>query len=230
MPSLAICNADLVVARYSEPCNLSSPLLSKENGDMKLKIAFLALLVGLSACNLNAPGPSPADPIITAETTPVVTVENPGGAAGETTYFLVTNEADEGSVPVGCEGFLTPFTTENASTDPTEQLRANLEALLSAPSDETNLNYLVAQNLTLSNVVVGDDGTANVALEGNLALGGACVDAQIEAQILLTVFAVEAVQQARITLNGDNLKQVFDASGLVDADDIYTEADVRMRQ
>ncbi|MDX1995100.1 MAG: GerMN domain-containing protein [bacterium] len=199
---------------------------------MKLKIAFLVLLMGLSACNLNAPGQSPADPTITAEATPPVTVENPDGTVGEgeTTYFLVTTQADEGSLPVGCEGFVTPFTTESARPDPTEQLRANLEALLSAPSDETNLNYLVAQNLTLNDVSVSSDGAADIALEGDLALAGECVDAQIEAQILLTVFAVEAVQQARITLNGDNLKQVFDVSGEVGAEAVYTEADVRVRE
>ena len=64
--------------------------------------------------------------------------------------------------------------------------------------------------------------TANVSLSGNVNLLGACFDAAYEAQIVLNVLNLMRVNNANITLNGQNLRSYIDMSGNADPNYVYT--------
>nr|MCU0481239.1 GerMN domain-containing protein [Anaerolineae bacterium] len=74
--------------------------------------------------------------------------------------------------------------------------------------------------LTVNNVTVAGN-LATITLTGNLIAAGTCADARIQGQILLTVFGYSDISQALITINGQNMKKLFDTSGLVGTTDPY---------
>lgn len=49
---------------------------------------------------------------------------------------------------------------------------------------------------------------------GELLLRGVCFDAQIEAQIALNIMSLTGTRSATITVNGRNMREIFDTSGL----------------
>ena len=74
---------------------------------------------------------------------------------------------------------------------------------------------------------MGSRDTVVIELTGTLQLVGTCADARMEAQILLTVFQYGAFDSVLITVSGTNLKQWFDVSGTVGADEPYRRSDVQ---
>ncbi|NJL95796.1 MAG: hypothetical protein HC915_19720 [Anaerolineae bacterium] len=97
---------------------------------------------------------------------------------------------------------------------------------------ETDGFYLNAlrragRNLAVQDVTLNQDDPAQVIvnLTGSLVPGGVCVDAQVQAQLLLTIFQHPEVQSAVIFLEGRNLKQLLDASGLANAASAYRRSE-----
>lgn len=86
-------------------------------------------------------------------------------------------------------------------------------------------NPFADSSLTVQDVTV-NNGHATITLSGQMILAGVCTDALMEDLLLINVFFVPQIQSAMITVDGRNVKQIFDASGLVQADAIYTRADV----
>lgn len=152
---------------------------------------------------------------------------------GNLVYYLVSPTGDKGRIGVGCDGWLVAAPTgKPVTSDPAADLRASLTALLAMTSvnvGQSGLkNYFAGQGLTVADVTV-QNGEATITINGTLTLIGVCADPQIEAQILLTVFDVPGVQQARITVGGRNMKQIFDMSGRTGADAVYVPGDVKRR-
>jgi LysM repeat protein len=170
----------------------------------------------------------------------ILRVPNPIGTpeeqppAGVIPYYVISQTDDGGGIPVGCDGYMMPVRTGFAfAQDPAANIQASLGPLLAMPSTEVGesgyVNYLGGQGLWISSLSVSD-GHANLTLGGPFRLIGTCADPQIEAQILLSVFADPRVSTASITVNGQNLKQMVDMSGQTGPDAIYTRSDIRRRQ
>jgi hypothetical protein len=155
-------------------------------------------------------------------------------AATDTVPMYVVSQVDDSGIPVGCEGYMialesgVPF-----ADDPAENIRASLEPLLAMTSTDVGrddyVNYLGGQGLSLGAVTVDDAGHATISLQGDFLLIGTCVDPQIEAQLLLGVFADERIVSARINANGENIKPFFDMSGQTGPDEDFTRDDIRRR-
>jgi LysM repeat protein len=148
-------------------------------------------------------------------------------------YYIVGDSGGTDAVPVGCDSYLIPARTAGPPTpDTAGDIRASLNMLLNATSTQVGqsglVNYWGGQGLSLTGVNVSG-GRADIAISGNVSLAGACSDAAMEAQILLSVFSVPGVDRAYITIGGRNMKQLFYASGLVNADTLYTRADIKTR-
>ena len=91
------------------------------------------------------------------------------------------------------------------------------------------MNYIANQNMTLNSVEVDANGHATINFDGEFLLIGTCGDPHIEAQLLLSIFADPQVTSARININGENIKPVFDMSGQTEPDEIYTPDDIPLR-
>jgi LysM repeat protein len=148
-------------------------------------------------------------------------------------YYIVGDSGGTDAVPVGCDTYLIPARTEGPATpDAAGDIRASLNRLLNATSTQVGqsglVNYWGGQGLSLTSVGVSGS-RADITISGNVSLSGVCSDAAIEAQILLSVFSVPGIDRAFIIIGGRNMKQLFDASGLVGPDALYTLADIKTR-
>ena len=114
------------------------------------------------------------------------------------------------------------------SGDVAADLRFALGAMLAyraATSTSGLENAFEASSLTVQSVAVNGD-RAVVAFAGSLSSAGVCADARLTAQLVLTLFHPAAINSAIVTVDGQNLKQMLDVSGLLNADALYTRADL----
>lgn len=151
-------------------------------------------------------------------------------------YYVISpfDDVTGDGIPVGCDGYMIERSTGVAfSDDPAQNIRASLEALLAYGTTDVGegdlTNYMGDQQVTIDSVSVDVNGHATVNFSGTLMLIGTCVDPQIEAQMLLGIFADSRVTSARINVNGENFAPMFDMSGMTGADAIYTRDDIRIR-
>jgi hypothetical protein len=186
-----------------------------------MMLLFVALL--LASCNLTSD-----------EVTQVSPDPDPDGEIGEPdlpglSWYVIT-ETETGLV-VGCENYMTTIDTGIPRTgDVSQDVEATVNAMFGA-----NQAFL-EESVALTNFWGGGDFIAetqsfegsriNLDITGDVVLTGACADAAMEAQMLLTIFDNNLVEEAYITINGENMKQIFDASGTITADEPYTVADV----
>ena len=82
-------------------------------------------------------------------------------------------------------------------------------------------------DVTVEHVGVGGGEMMYVNLSGALLPVGTCADARMQAQIQHTVFEHPGVDKVLITLNGQNLKQLFDVSGTVGVSEPYRRSEFR---
>jgi hypothetical protein len=99
-------------------------------------------------------------------------------------------------------------------------IQTSLTALFTATQIPAPYTTSLPTGLTVNNVTVAGN-LATITLTGNLIAAGTCADARIQGQILLTVFGYSDISQALITINGQNMKKLFDTSGLVGTTDPY---------
>jgi hypothetical protein len=118
-------------------------------------------------------------------------------------YFVAvaSKSAPAGSITIlPNELILGPTLSEIArSPDPVTNIRSALGAMLKDSRNPWTSTDIGIINITLK------DGAANVELEGVYSAPGDIVLIAARQQIILTVFAEEAVQTAVITLNGENI-------------------------
>jgi LysM repeat protein len=145
-------------------------------------------------------------------------------------FFLIIPEDNGESGPlVGCGDSAVAVWRDRTRTDSIpDDLQASLEELFSIKTEaygETGfVHSLHNSDLAVQSVAV-DNGSAVIDLTGTLQLVGTCADARMEAQILLTVFQYPGVDSAMITIDGTNLKQLFDTSGTVGDSEPYSRPD-----
>jgi hypothetical protein len=157
--------------------------------------------------------------------------DNPASGNPNQIQFYVLLPGDNGAngTPVSCEDSGVGLSTGRDWTpDLGENLTVALRNLMNTaePSVDgrTFANYWGGRGINVDSVQVAAD-AATIELSSTdqeLILSGACYDGALQSQLLLTVFQNQAIASAYITYNGQNLKQLFDASGLVGNNDAYT--------
>jgi hypothetical protein len=145
-------------------------------------------------------------------------------------YLIVEGDAGNSGPPVGCgDSAVAVWRDRTLTGSHLEDLRASLEELFSIKSAEYGdsgfVHSLYDSDLAVERVEFNGD-TVEIDLTGTLRLLGTCADARMQSQILLTVFQFPGFMNAMITIEGRNMKQVFDLSGMVGPDDPYHREDV----
>ena len=140
-------------------------------------------------------------------------------------YFvaLASKSAPAGSVVIlADELVLGPTLSEIArNPDPVTNINSTLRAMI----DDAR-NVWTSDNLGITSITL-NNGAAHVALEGDIFGAGDIVLIAAREQIILTVFAEQAVQSAVITLNGENIASLGVSSGNgKPVDFAYTRADI----
>ncbi len=131
----------------------------------------------------------------------------PQDAASQVLVYLVAPDSDGG---FGCEDSLVAVTREIDT--PGTPLQAALTELFTLdPADYEALglyNVFAQSNLTVEGATVRD-GTATIALAGDLILGGVCDNPRVEAQIEATATQFDTVDHVEVTVNGEPLEDVL---------------------
>jgi heat shock protein HslJ/LysM repeat protein len=145
-------------------------------------------------------------------------------------YLILPEDNGQSGPPVGCGDSAVAVWRDRTRTGSLAgDIQASLEELFSiktaAYGKSGYTHSLHDADLTVQNVTV-DDSTVVIGLTGTLQLVGVCADARMEAQILLTVFQYPGFDSALITVDGANLKQLFDASGTVGDDEPYRRSEL----
>jgi hypothetical protein len=189
---------------------------------MRYLISLLLLL--LAACNMASPNPTGEAtlPTITPQTPPLTPEPQ-----GFVSYWMGSDQAiNEGSVLVGCQTYASPIASTVPLSTPEENIRNSLNLMLTTTSQEGQRNVW-GDDLELAvNSVTIENGVADIQLSGEIMMRGTCADAEMEAQLLLAVFAEPGVQSALITVDGTNMRQYFDMSGQAPADFQYTRDNI----
>ncbi|MFO7322202.1 MAG: GerMN domain-containing protein [Chloroflexota bacterium] len=141
-------------------------------------------------------------------------------------YLIIPEDGGANGQPVGCGDSIIAVDGQTARTgNLTDDVRASLGELLSLTSPDYGQSGFVTSlhdsTLTVADVRLEGD-TLYVEFDGSLQLLGVCADARMRAQLLATIFQYEGFDEAMITVSGDNLKQLFDASGMVGPDETFT--------
>ena len=137
--------------------------------------------------------------------------------------FMVVLPNDNGvnGLRFGCNDSAVPY---NSGLELTGITQSDIQTSLTAMFTTTNIPtpYITAlpTGLTVNSVSVSGD-LATIVLSGSILASGTCADARIQGQLLLTIFSYSGIQRALITLNGQNLRKLFDNSGLVGDADAY---------
>jgi hypothetical protein len=177
------------------------------------------LLLLLTGCNLTSTDPA---------TNNEVSVNNPNAI---NYYVLLPGDNGANGTPVSCEDSAVGITTGQEWTpDVANNLEVALRSLMNNPNPTVNgqpyTNYWAGRDIRVDSVEVTGD-AATIALSSptqQILLSGVCYDGALQSQLLMTVFQNQALASAYITYNGQNVRQMFDASGLVTASEPYTRA------
>lgn len=187
---------------------------------MKLWLV-LGICLSLMACNLTGTDNTGETPIPPTQETPL-----PSGSPIQ--FYLIALE-DTSGTSVGCgDSIVAVNTGQSVEGSLQNDLRTALEALFALKEESYGQSGLVTSlhttNMQIESITVNGDSTI-INMGGVFSLAGVCSDARMQAQILHTVFQFPEVNSAAIYINGQNMKQLFDASGLEVEDTPYTRAD-----
>lgn len=126
-------------------------------------------------------------------------------------YLIALEDAGRSGPEIGCNDSVVPVEIEIAPT--IAPLTAAMEQLLAL--EETTYgqsglhNALAPSDLTVAGINIADDGTATIALNGTLQLGGVCDNPRVEAQLRQTALQFTTVDEVAITINGTPLEEVL---------------------
>mgnify|MGYP001160634931 CR=1 FL=1 len=137
-------------------------------------------------------------------------------------YMLILpNDNGATGIRVGCNDSAVPINSGLELTGITQSdIQTSLTALFTATQIPATYMTSLPTGLSVTNVSMNGD-LATVTLTGNLISSGTCTDARIQGQIVLTIFSYTGVNRTYITLNGQNMRKLFDTSGLVGDADPY---------
>ncbi|MEM9952277.1 MAG: LysM peptidoglycan-binding domain-containing protein [Chloroflexota bacterium] len=132
---------------------------------------------------------------------------------------------DDNSVEIGCITYLNPVrTTIERTGDPSQDIEVVLTQLFNDQSSLPYRNLWAGRELTVTNVSVAN-GIADIQLTGDTTLTGTCADVDLRYALIFSILTNANVETMRITANGVNLAQLFDMSGLVGADAVFSGTD-----
>ena len=145
-------------------------------------------------------------------------------------YLIIPEDNGQSGPAVGCgDSAVAVWRDRTVTGSLPNDIQASLEELFAIETEAYGksgfTHSLYDADLTVQSVTVSGD-TAVINLTGTLQLVGVCADARMEAQILLTVFQYPGFDSALITIDGRNMKQLFDASGTVGDDEPYRRSEV----
>ncbi len=146
-------------------------------------------------------------------------------------YLIIPEDDGQSGPPVGCGDSAIAVWRDRAKTGSLAgDIQASLEELFSietmAYGQSGFVHSLYDADLTVQRVTV-EENAAVIELAGTLQLVGTCGDARMEAQVLYTVFQYSEFDSALITVNGANLKRLFDLAGTVSVDEPYMRSEVQ---
>ena len=198
---------------------------------MKHVLVLPAALVGLTlltACGMLGQQLATAEatplPTDTPPPTPTETEPAPEGAGqpGQPAtpapveqvaiYLIALNDGGERGEPVGCGDSVVPVEIEIEPTR--EPLEAAIAALLAIDEETVSeaglYNALHQLNLRLDEVQVKSDGTAIIALSGQLLIRGECDPPRVVAQLEKTALQFAGVTGVEVIINGEPLGVVLE--------------------
>ncbi len=145
-------------------------------------------------------------------------------------YLIIPEDNGQSGPAVGCgDSAVAVWRDRTVTGSLPDDIQASLEELFAIETEVYGksgfTHSLYDADLTVQSVTVSGN-TAVINLIGALQLVGVCADARMEAQILLTVFQYSGFNSALITIDGRNMKQLFDASGTVGDDEPYRRSEV----
>ncbi|MCU0497875.1 MAG: GerMN domain-containing protein [Anaerolineae bacterium] len=148
-------------------------------------------------------------------------------------FYAIHTDQTQGT-PIGCDQAAVMIDSALVQTGQlSEDLRLALIALFTTPLENfpDYRNAWTHRGISLDGVTItGDQAVIALRSDQALRLEGVCSDAALRAQLLLTVFQFSPLQSALITYNGENLKQLMDASGIINETDRFTRADLGYNQ
>ena len=144
-------------------------------------------------------------------------------------FLIILDDNGASGLKVGCnDSAIEVWQDREKSGDTATDLQASLEELFSIRTSSYGQSGLVHSlahtDVTVNSVSITGD-TATIDLSGDFLFGGVCAAARVEAQIFLTIFQYDGLNQASVTVNGSNLKQWFDMSGRTGDDEPYRRSD-----
>lgn len=133
-----------------------------------------------------------------------------------------SNDDGQSGVLMGCDGSAVQIATTRPATGDIEMdLRMTFEAMLGEeyrnPSSLGLNNTWGGFQITIDDVSV-TDGVATIALSGDFIKIGVCGDALYEDQLRHNILMYPQIESALVTMNGENMRVIFDESGLVSSD------------
>lgn len=133
-------------------------------------------------------------------------------------YLIIPNDDGASGIQVGCaDSAISVWRDREKTGDTPTDLRASLEELFSIHTEiygQSGLQHSLADtDVTVNNVSISG-GVATIDLSGDFLLIGVCSDARMRAQIVLTIFQYDGINEALVRVNGNNLKQWFDMRGV----------------
>ena len=146
-------------------------------------------------------------------------------------YLIIPEDNGQSGPLVGCGDSAIAVWRDRARTGSLAgDIRASLEELFSietmAYGQSGFVHSLHDADLTVQRVVAKEDAVV-IDLTGTLQLVGTCGDARMETQVLLTVFQYPGFDNALITVNGANMKRLFDLIGTVSNQEPYRLSQVQ---
>jgi hypothetical protein len=147
-------------------------------------------------------------------------------------YLILPGDAGQSGPAVGCGDSVVAIEGDRPRTGTlVGDVFVALEALFSIKTATleagTYAHSLHGADVTIQHVGVGGGEMMYISLIGTLQPVGSCADAQMQAQILYTVFQHPGVDRVLITLNGQNLKRLFDTSGTVGVSEPYRRSELQ---
>ena len=145
-------------------------------------------------------------------------------------YLIALGDNGVSGRPIGCgDSAVTQATDRPLAGSVAGNVRGMLDELFSTVTGNNTeggiYNAFSGKNLTVRNVRL-DGEQIYIEIDGTLLLTGTCEDARLQAQLLLTAFHYPQVNTAFIMIGGRNAKQLFDLSGTMPADAVFTRVDL----
>jgi hypothetical protein len=126
-----------------------------------------------------------------------------------TVYLVALEDNGRNGIAVGCGDSLVGVV--QALSPPAEPVQAALERLFAYKTQfigESGLyTALYQSDLRVESVEIGPGGDANVALAGEVRLGGVCDDPRFQGQIEQTIRAASGASAVNVTINGRPLRE-----------------------